>query len=94
LLTAVALSPKQITPEQWLPWMWDKAAGATAPAPAAANSLAQRHHAYMVEWLAKDPDSFEPIYEGPEWSVPAWCAGFILGTTGQAPVGSPGRQPP
>jgi uncharacterized protein len=58
------------------------------------NSLAQRHHAYMVEWLAKDPDSFEPIYEGPEWSVPAWCAGFILGTTRQAPVGSPGRQPP
>lgn len=85
-LTAVALSPKQLAPGQWLPWVWDKAAGTTAPTPGAdsdrAASLAQRHHAYMVEWLAKDPDSFEPIYEcGPEWSVPAWCAGFVLGTT-------------
>ena len=85
-LPAVALSPKQITPEQWLPWVWDKAAGSAAAAPGAdserAASLAQRHHAYMVEWLAKDPDSFEPIYEcGPELSVPAWCAGFLLGTT-------------
>ena len=85
-LTAVALSPKQITVEQWLPWVWDKAAGSAAPAQDVDNeratALAQRHHAYMVEWLAKDPDSFEPIYVcGPEWSVPAWCAGFILGTT-------------
>lgn len=85
-LTAVALSPKQITPEQWLPWLWDKADGTTPATPGAdserAASLAQRHYAYMVEWLAKDPDSFEPIYEcGPEWSVPAWCAGFLLGTT-------------
>ena len=85
-LTAVALSPKNIAPEQWLPWVWDKAAGSAAPAPGAdserAADLARRHHAYMVEWLAKDPDSFEPIYEcGPEWSVPAWCAGFVLGTS-------------
>lgn len=85
-LTAVALSPKQLAPGQWLPWVRDKAAGSAAPAPDAdserADSLALRHHAYMVEWLAKDPDSFEPIYEcGPEWSVPAWCAGFILGTS-------------
>ncbi|MDZ5634978.1 UPF0149 family protein [Janthinobacterium sp. GMG1] len=85
-LTAVALSPKQIAVEQWLPWVWDKATGTAAPAPDAdserAASLARRHHAYMVEWLAKDPDSFEPIYVcGPEWSVPAWCAGFVLGTS-------------
>ncbi|MEG1114336.1 MAG: YecA family protein, partial [Janthinobacterium sp.] len=81
-LTAVALSPKQITQEQWLPWVWDKAAGSAAPAQDRAASLAQRHHAYMVEWLAKDADSFEPIYVcGPEWSVPAWCAGFLLGTS-------------
>lgn len=85
-LTAVALSPKQITVEQWLPWVWDKAAGSAAPAPDEASeraaSLALRHHAYMVEWLTKDPDSFEPIYVcGPEWSVSAWCAGFLLGTS-------------
>ncbi|CDG82798.1 UPF0149 family protein [Janthinobacterium agaricidamnosum] len=85
LLTAVALSPNPIAPEQWLPWMWDKAAGAAAPeagdATQGASALARRHHAYMVEWLAKDPDSFEPIYAcGPEWGVPAWCAGFLLGT--------------
>lgn len=85
LLTAVALSPKQIEPAQWLAWMWDKTAGSALPGASAeterAAALAQRHHAYMVEWLAKDPDSFEPIYEcGPEWSVPAWCAGFLQGT--------------
>lgn len=85
LLTAVALSPKQIESRQWLAWMWDKAAGSTLPAASEATeraaALAQRHHDYMVEWLAKDPDSFEPIYEcGPEWSVPGWCAGFLQGT--------------
>lgn len=84
-ITAVALSPNQLASAAWLPWIRDKVAGSTAPtlAPAdtaRAEALAQRHFDYMVEWLAKDPDSFEPIYEcGPEWSVPGWCAGFLLG---------------
>ena len=87
LITAVALSPNQLTRAQWLPWVWDKAAGTAvstleAADTARAEALAQRHFDYMVEWLAKDPDSFEPIYVcGPEWSVPAWCAGFVLGTS-------------
>ena len=87
MITAAALSPNQLSGTQWLPWIWDKAAGNTAATLAAADTtraetLAQRHFDYMVEWLAKDPDSFEPIYVcGPEWSVSGWCAGFVLGTT-------------
>ena len=86
LITAAALSPNQLASSQWLPWIWDKAAGnevstLEAADTARAEALAQRHFDYMVEWLAKDPNSFEPIYEcGPEWSVPGWCAGFLLGT--------------
>ncbi|WP_426077523.1 UPF0149 family protein [Janthinobacterium sp. PSPC3-1] len=85
-ITAVALSPNQLASTVWLPWIWDHTGGNTASAlddaaTARAEALAQRHFEYMVEWLAKDPDSFEPIYEcGPEWSVPGWCAGFLLGT--------------
>lgn len=87
LITAAALSPNQLSGTQWLPWIWDKAAGNAAATLAAADTtraetLAQRHFEYMAEWLAKDPDSFEPIYVcGPEWSVSGWCAGFVLGTT-------------
>jgi len=86
LITAVALSPNQLASSAWLPWIWDKESGKTVSAldqtdTARAEALAQRHFDYMVEWLAKDPNSFEPIYEcGPEWSVPGWCAGFVLGT--------------
>ncbi|MGK5027311.1 UPF0149 family protein [Janthinobacterium sp. RB2R34] len=86
LITAVALSPNQLAGAAWLPWVWDKAAGSTASSLAPgdterAQALAQRHFDYMVEWLAKDPDSFEPIYEcGPEWSVQGWCSGFLRGT--------------
>jgi uncharacterized protein len=87
LITAVALSPNQLASTAWLPWVWDKAAGSAASTldagdTARAEALAQRHFEYMVEWLAKDPSSFEPIYAcGPEWSVPGWCAGFVLGTS-------------
>lgn len=85
-ITAVALSPNQLASSAWLPWIWDKESGNTAStlddtATARAEALARRHCEYMVEWLAKDPNSFEPIYEcGPEWSVPGWCAGFLHGT--------------
>lgn len=84
-LSAVALSPNQPAQSSWLPWIWDYANGAVAPAletaqTQRAEALASRHYDYLVEWLAKDPDSFEPIYAcGPEWSIKGWCAGFVLG---------------
>ncbi|OBV38219.1 UPF0149 family protein [Janthinobacterium psychrotolerans] len=86
LITAAALSPNQLASSLWLPWVWDRAAGAEASTldaadTARAEALARRHFDYMVEWLAKDPNSFEPIYEcGREWSVPGWCTGFMRGT--------------
>jgi len=75
LLTALVAGPADVTAASWLPLVWGGAAGN-----AEAEALVLRHHAYMREWLHKDPASFEPIYEcGGSWTVDAWCAGFLDG---------------
>lgn len=77
LLTALVAGPADPEPAAWLPLVWGGAAG---NAPAEAEALVVRHHAYMRAWLQKDPASFEPIYEcGGSWTADAWCAGFLAG---------------
>jgi len=73
-LTALAIGPNAMTPEQWLPWVLDMEQGAPDLAAIgldAARSiadLASRHYAHMEHWMREDPGSFEPIYDcGPEW---------------------------
>ena len=83
LLTALVAGPAEAAPAAWLPLVWGGAgadADADAPAAATAAALIARHHAYMREWLQKDPASFEPIYDcGGSWTAAAWCAGFLAG---------------
>ncbi|WP_432383264.1 UPF0149 family protein [Duganella sp. P38] len=75
LLTALVAGPADPSPATWLPLAWGG-----APGNAEAEALVLRHHAYMQEWLRKDPASFEPIYEcGGSWTAEAWCAGFLAG---------------
>ncbi|MRW92887.1 UPF0149 family protein [Duganella sp. FT80W] len=75
LLTALVIGPAEPAPELWLPLVWGGAEGNQE-----AQTLVLRHHAYMREWMQKDPASFEPIYEcGGNWTVDAWCAGFAAG---------------
>ncbi|PWF42046.1 UPF0149 family protein [Massilia glaciei] len=84
-LTAVVIGPTRLTPEQWLPRVWDKQEGTTGPSGTAedialAQTLVMRHYHHMADWLAKDPGSFEPIFEcGPEWGITQWCVGFLKG---------------
>ncbi|WP_317205207.1 UPF0149 family protein [Janthinobacterium sp.] len=86
-LTAIVISPDLVMPSQWLSWVWDKKEGlADLGQTSAADSqrilgLVMRHYNYMVEWLEKDPGSFDPIYTcGGAWLATDWCAGFLLGT--------------
>jgi len=67
-LTAIVITP--IAPAQavWLP---------AALQDPQAEALTLRHHHYMQTWMAKDPASFEPIYEcGGNWTATQWAAGF------------------
>ncbi|NYE60944.1 uncharacterized protein FHW58_002096 [Duganella sp. 1224] len=79
LLTALVIGPAaaEPAPDAWLPLVWG---GGAADANADARALMLRHHAYMREWMRKDPASFEPIYDcGGSWTAEAWCAGFLAG---------------
>lgn len=85
-LTAIAIGPNLVQPSQWLPWVWDKEQGGADCTVGAETlesivALVLRHFNYMVTWMNKEPESFEPIYEcGPEWGTPEqWCEGFVLG---------------
>jgi uncharacterized protein len=85
-LTAVVIGPAPLSPEQWLARVWDwqdgtrALASATPEQCARAQVLVMRHYHHMAEWLAKDPASFEPIFEcGPQWSPMQWGSGFLLG---------------
>ncbi|MES2346827.1 MAG: UPF0149 family protein [Pseudomonadota bacterium] len=88
-LTAIVIGPRQPPQEQWLPLIWGAdAAGQTD----AAAGLVLRHYHYMVEWMAKDPGSFEPIYEcGGTWTADAWCEGFLAGMQQDAESWAPLR---
>jgi len=74
-LTAIVAGPAQPAQQAWLPAVWGGAEGNME-----ATALVLRHYEYMRTWLAKDPGSFEPIYEcGGTWTVDAWCEGFLAG---------------
>ena len=74
-LTALVAGPAGPAQQAWLPAVWGGADGNDEAA-----ALVLRHHDYMRTWLAKDPASFEPIYEcGGTWTVEAWCEGFLAG---------------
>jgi hypothetical protein len=75
LLTALVVGPEELAQSAWLPLVWGSGAGT-----AEATALILRHHDYMRVWMQQDPASFEPIYEcGGNWTVEAWCAGFLAG---------------
>ncbi|SHN31936.1 uncharacterized protein SAMN05192549_107226 [Duganella sacchari] len=74
-LTALVIGPAELAQDTWLPHVWGDAEGNSQAA-----ALVLRHHAYMREWMQKDPASFEPIYEcGGSWNADAWSAGFLAG---------------
>jgi uncharacterized protein len=74
-LTALVAGPSAPAEEAWLPAVWGGAEGSVE-----ATALVSRHYAYLRTWLAKDPGSFEPIYEcGGTWTADAWCDGFLVG---------------
>jgi uncharacterized protein len=79
-LTAIVIGPRQPPQEQWLPLVWGADPVGETDAATSAAGLVLRHYHYMVEWMAKDPGSFEPIYEcGGTWTADAWCEGFLAG---------------
>ena len=89
LLTAIVVGPRQPPPAQWLPLAWGADPAGETDAVAA---LVLRHYHYMVEWMAKDPGSFEPIYEcGGTWTAGAWCEGFMAGMRLEADSWAPLR---
>jgi uncharacterized protein len=87
-LTAIVIGPGAPPQEQWLPLVWGGVPGQHD----AAASLVLRHYQYMVEWMTKDPGSFEPIYEcGGTWTADAWCEGFTAGVLLDAEAWAPLR---
>ncbi|HAT29662.1 MAG TPA: YecA family protein [Janthinobacterium sp.] len=87
LLTAMVIGPNLVMPSEWLPWVWDMQGGNAGMGSTSmedsqrAMGLVMRHYNHMVEWMMKDPGSFDPIFTcGAEWSAAAWCKGFLLGT--------------
>lgn len=97
LLTAAAIGPNMLMPDQWLAWVWDRRHGTAAMDFAnmddakRVSGLIMRHYNHMVAWLFDDPASFEPIFDcGPQWGASEWCAGFMAGMRldplGWAPV--------
>lgn len=67
-LTAIVITPTAPAQNVWLP---------AALKDPQAEALTLRHHHYMQTWMAKDPGSFEPIYEcGGNWTATQWAAGF------------------
>ena len=86
-LTALVAGPALPAQEAWLPKVWGGAEGKPEAA-----ALVLRHFEYLRTWLAKDPGSFEPIYEcGGSWTVEAWCDGFLEGMRLDAPAWAPLR---
>jgi uncharacterized protein len=86
-LTALVAGPTAPAVEAWLPAVWGGAEGN-----AEASALVLRHYEYMRTWLAKDPGSFEPIYEcGGSWTADAWCDGFMAGIQLDAQAWAPLR---
>ncbi|TFW15515.1 UPF0149 family protein [Duganella callida] len=74
-LTALAVGPAEVARDVWLPRVWGGEGGSDEAA-----ALVLRHHDYMRVWMAKDPDSFEPIYAcGGTWTAEAWSEGFVEG---------------
>ncbi|WP_369990135.1 UPF0149 family protein [Pseudomonas xanthosomatis] len=86
--TALASSPKTVTPEQWLPTV----AGGKVPKfkkPAheeAYVALMLRYANQVAESLGEDLEHFEPLFEesegenGPVIVLEEWCFGYMRGT--------------
>ncbi|AXM96104.1 UPF0149 family protein [Pseudomonas plecoglossicida] len=86
--TALASSPTQVIPEQWLPTV----AGGKVPKfkkPAheeAYTALMLRYAHQVAEQLAENLEGFEPMFEaseaeeGPAIIMEEWCFGYMRGT--------------
>lgn len=86
--TALASSPTQVLPEQWLPTV----AGGKVPKfkkPAdeeAYTALMLRYYHQVAGELAENLDAFEPVFEesegeeGPAIILEEWCFGYMRGT--------------
>jgi uncharacterized protein len=88
-LSAVTMCPRLIMPSEWLVWVWDMEEGHNQPAFESTEEanrvfgLLMRFYNSLVRQLMA-PERFEPMYlfdeNEDDWSVYAWCDGFILGT--------------
>jgi len=85
---ALALGPRPVPFERWLPYVWDMEHALARPRFAGsqqgevAHDLITRAYASVAARLRAAPGAFVPLFRrGDQWGVAEWCAGFLLGTS-------------
>ena len=86
-LTALAIGPNTVLPEQWLPWVWDMHDARIDPEFASLEQanwvmdLIFRYQDLIRESFRFDPSLLRPAYErDEEWGAAEWAEGFLLAT--------------
>lgn len=94
LLTALLISPKPLSPNVWLPWVWDSESGkssvdfASEAAESRVIDLITRHMNAIAHTILHHPEAYEPLfYENeqtyadgdPVLAADNWCIGFLRG---------------
>ena len=84
LFAALAIGPRLVLPREWMPWVWDRAAGADVPAFADADALGSvlnllmRHYNAVHADLSGAAPAFVPLHErDPRWQAADFSAGFL-----------------
>jgi uncharacterized protein len=89
-ITAIVSGPQMITPDQWLPWVYDTNSGIHLPqfesqeqAESTLDLLIQHHNA-VADCLEKRPGHYFPAFDrtvllkGSSLAGVAWCRGYEL----------------
>ncbi|MES2130304.1 MAG: UPF0149 family protein [Pseudomonadota bacterium] len=85
-LTCLAIGPCQVSPADWLPWVFDMDEGkAAAPTDDMVQAsvligLLMRHYNALIDTFESDEAVIVPVFwRGTQWDVAQWCDGFVLG---------------
>jgi uncharacterized protein len=89
-ITAIVSGPNMITPEQWLPWVYDSLSGIHLPKFESQEQMEStvdllvQHHNAVVDCLEKRPGHYFPAFDrtvllkGSSMAGTAWCRGYEL----------------
>ncbi len=86
-LTALVIGPRVAMPSAWLRWVWDFENGRED---AVFSDMAQAQEMMglvmglmnrIADAFARDPESFEPVFQRQAvWGAAEWCGGFLAAT--------------